>query len=96
MVTLLQSSLWRLVMMTVAPEIMSFFGISVFHPAASKYLDNIIRQLLQDHTKAKKYGVLSLSYTSACQGIGCPSIHPTINTTVCWYAGILVFWSISR
>jgi hypothetical protein len=82
MVTLLQSSLWRLVMMTVAPEIMSFFGISVFHPAASKYLDNIIRQLLQDHTKAKKYGELSLSYTSACQGIGCPSVHKPISPSV--------------
>jgi len=40
----------------VAPEIMIFLGIKIFHPTATKYLDGILRQLIDDHAKAKKYG----------------------------------------
>ena len=56
MVNLLQSSVWRLILMNVAPEVMAFFRINVFYPKAQKYLDSLLRQLIEDHAKAKKYG----------------------------------------
>ena len=56
MVFLLQSSIWRFILLTVAPEIMTLFGIKVFYPKATNYLETIVRQLVDDHAKAKKYG----------------------------------------
>ena len=65
MVNLLQSSIWRLILMNVAPEIMAFFRINVFYPKAQRYLDKLLRQLLQEHAKAKKYGeILKLTVSS--------------------------------
>ena len=56
MTVLLQSSIWRFMLLQVVPEVMTFFGIKVFYPKAANYFDKLLRQLLADHRQNKKYG----------------------------------------
>ena len=56
MVFLLQSSIWRFLLLNVVPEFMAFFGIKVFYPKAANYLNNLLTQLLEDHKKNRKFG----------------------------------------
>ncbi len=53
---LLQSSVWRLILLNIAPKFMVFFGINVFYPKASKYFDKLLRQLVKDHKQSRKFG----------------------------------------
>lgn len=55
MIGLLQSSVFRLVLLFVAPELMCFFKIPVFDDKASSYLRGLIQQLLKDHKEKKIY-----------------------------------------
>ncbi len=56
MTQLLQSSIWRFFLMTIAPELMVLFGIKIFYPKATDYFDKLLRQLLSDHKKTRKFG----------------------------------------
>ena len=56
MVYLLQSSVWRFVLLTVAPEFMKMLRIKVFYPKAANYLDRLLRQLIEEHKRTKKHG----------------------------------------
>ena len=53
---LLQSSVWRLILLNIAPKFMVLFGINVFYPKASQYFDKVLRQLVSDHKQNRKFG----------------------------------------
>jgi hypothetical protein len=42
--------------MIICPEFMTFFGINVFYPKAANYLGKILKQLLDDHAKNRRFG----------------------------------------
>ena len=57
---LLQSSVWRLILLNIAPKFMVLFGINVFYPKASQYFDKLLRQLVSDHKQSRKFGNFEL------------------------------------
>lgn len=49
----LNSSAWRFLLLNIAPGLMTTFGIQVFDPTATNYLDKLLRQLLKEHKDKK-------------------------------------------